>query len=106
VPVLWSRRSARVDLPWSICAMMQKFRMFFMYFLYASLPAGRHVFQVGKGKDFKRFVRDYVADFCATIKFVATENEAAKQQVSQSWEFRLLTYYLFMFFQFHKKFEV
>src|SRR6476661_4681246 len=26
-PVSWSMRSARVDLPWSMCAMMQKLRM-------------------------------------------------------------------------------
>ena len=26
-PVSWSIRSARVDLPWSMCAMMQKLRM-------------------------------------------------------------------------------
>ena len=25
-PVAWSMRSARVDLPWSMCAMMQKLR--------------------------------------------------------------------------------
>ena len=27
-PVTSSRRSARVDLPWSMCAMMEKFRMY------------------------------------------------------------------------------
>src|SRR5260370_8884577 len=28
-PVIWRRRSASVDLPWSICAMIQKLRMNF-----------------------------------------------------------------------------
>ena len=30
VPVVWSSRSANVLLPWSMWAMMQKLRMFFM----------------------------------------------------------------------------
>src|SRR5215467_5279518 len=39
-PVISSRRSASVDLPWSMCAMMQKFRMNFgsMYLDYRLVP--------------------------------------------------------------------
>ena len=39
VRVSSSRRSARVLLPWSMCAMMQKFRMFFIWLRRACLPA-------------------------------------------------------------------
>src|SRR5215475_8919334 len=39
-PVISSKRSASVDLPWSMCAMMQKFRMNFgsMYPDYRPVP--------------------------------------------------------------------
>src|SRR6266480_215388 len=43
-PVISSRRSASVDLPWSMCAMMQKFRMnfgsIFLAYQFAQLRAG------------------------------------------------------------------
>src|SRR3981189_223595 len=43
-PVISSRRSARVDLPWSMCAMMQKFRMnfgsIFLAYQFSQLRAG------------------------------------------------------------------
>gem|GEM_PF-2312723 len=34
VPVISSMRSARVDLPWSICAIIQKFLIDIMYIKY------------------------------------------------------------------------
>src|SRR5712671_5684642 len=43
-PVISSKRSASVDLPWSMCAMMQKFRMnfgsIFLVYQFSQLRAG------------------------------------------------------------------
>ena len=52
VPVAWIRRSARVDLPWSIWATMEKLRMFLSGVVMArALPAGQIVNKRGLGGD-------------------------------------------------------